>query len=92
MDERSEKPESASKKRKSLPAAVVGQEIPQPPPRKEKITAELSAEAYERLWLHCKKLDMTQSEAIEKLINTYLRRFVISDRGTAEAGDREAAA
>jgi hypothetical protein len=55
---------------------------------KVKSTIHLSAEASQRLSVHCAMLGMDRSELVESLIQTHLRRFVVSDRGGAgdEAG------
>lgn len=52
---------------------------------KVKATIHLSVEASQRLTVHAAMLGMDRSELVESLINQHLRRFVVSDRGGAEA-------
>jgi len=48
-----------------------------------KSTIHLSAEASQRLSVHCAMLSMDRSELVESLIQAHCRRFVVSDRGGA---------
>jgi len=62
-----------------------------PASSKVKATIHLSIEADQRLNIHCAMMRKDRSELIEELINTHLRRYVVSDRGGGEqgAGDDE---
>lgn len=57
---------------------------------KVKATIHLSTEASQRLTIHAAMMGMDRSELVESLIHTHLRRFVVSDRGGAEAGEPQA--
>lgn len=60
---------------------------------KVKATIHLSVDADQRLSVHATMLKMDRSELVESLINQYLRRFVVSDRGGPDgAAGGEAAA
>ena len=54
---------------------------------KVKATIHLSGEASQRLAVHAAMLGMDRSGLVESLIQTHLRRFVVSDRGGAESGN-----
>ena len=77
-----ETPESESGKRRKRGAA-------KPPGRqaatKVKATIHLSVEASQRLTVHAAMMGMDRSELVESLINRHCRRFVVSDRGGADA-------
>ena len=76
----------ARKRQSAKPATVQGA-------AKVKTTIHLSVEADQRLSIHATMLKMDRSELVESLIQQYLRRFVVSDRGGAEnAASGEAAA
>jgi hypothetical protein len=51
---------------------------------KVKATIHLNVEADQRLSVHATMMKMDRSELVEFLINQYLRRFVVSDRGGPE--------
>jgi hypothetical protein len=59
---------------------------------KVKATIHLSVEADKRLSVHATMMEMDRSALVEKLINDHLRRYVVSDRGGADAAVGEAAA
>lgn len=70
----------SGKGRKRQPGkAAAGQAAP-----KVKATIHLSGEADERLSIHAIKMGMDRSELVEWLIEKYLRRWVVSDRGGTE--------
>ena len=52
-----------------------------PAASKVKATIHLSSESHQRLSVHAAMLGMDRSELVESLINTHLKRFVVSDRG-----------
>ncbi len=54
---------------------------------KVKATLHLSVEASQRLSVHATMLGVDRSELIEQLIRENLKRFVVSDRGGANAGN-----
>ncbi|MDG3008520.1 ribbon-helix-helix domain-containing protein [Paludisphaera mucosa] len=61
---------------------------------KVKATIHLSVEADQRLNIHCAMTGLDRSELVEQLINTHLRRYVVSDRGGGDSArevDGEAA-
>ncbi len=61
--------------------------------KKVKSTIHLSVEASQRLDIHATMMGFDRSALVEKLINDYLRRYVVSDRGrTDETATDEAAA
>ncbi|MFO0888211.1 MAG: hypothetical protein U0790_03585 [Isosphaeraceae bacterium] len=78
----------AGKSRKRLPA--------KPPGRngggKLKATIHLSIEASQRLDIHATMMGTDRSSLVEQLINTHLRRYVVSDRGGPEAQGEPSAA
>lgn len=53
---------------------------------KVKATLHLSVEASQRLSVHATMLGVDRSELVEQLIRENLKRFVVSDRGGANAG------
>ena len=60
---------------------------------KVKSTVHLSVEADQRLSIHATMMGLDRSALVEKLINDYLRRYVVSDRGGPDdAAAGEAAA
>ena len=59
---------------------------------KVKATIHLSSEADKRLSVHATMMEMDRSELVEFLIVTYLKRYVVSDRGGETGGAGEAAA
>jgi hypothetical protein len=59
---------------------------------KVKATIHLSVEASQRLDIHATMMGMDRSSLVEQLINTHLRRFVVSDRGGPDCPAEEAAA
>ena len=70
-----------------------GKAANRPAGSKLKATLHLSVEASQRLTVHAAMMGMDRSELVEKLIHEHLRRFVVSDRGGADApGGGEAAA
>jgi hypothetical protein len=79
---------AASKPRRRAAAKAVGRQAVS----KVKATIHLSVEASQRLTVHAAMLGMDRSELVESLIQTHLRRFVVSDRGQAAAGPEEGAA
>lgn len=50
---------------------------------KVKATIHLSGDADKRLSVHATMMEMDRSELVEYLIQTHLKRWVISDRGLA---------
>lgn len=56
---------------------------------KVKTTISLSADASRRLAVHAAMTDADKSEVVEQLIQTHLRRYVVSDRAGIGAGDSE---
>jgi hypothetical protein len=87
MTEQSEGLSGKGRKRHAVKAAT-GQGV-----GKVKATIHLSIEAAERLGIHAIKMNMDRSELVEWLIEKYLRRWVVSDRGGTEgAAGGEAAA
>jgi hypothetical protein len=61
--------------------------------KKVKATIHLSAEADKRLSVHATMMEMDRSELVEFLVVTYLKRYVVSDRGGADgAGEMQAVA
>jgi hypothetical protein len=59
---------------------------------KVKATVHLSVDSSQRLTIHAAMLGMDRSELVESLIQTHLRRFVVSDRGGQEDAAGETAA
>lgn len=81
--------EPANGKARKRPAVKAASE---PSAKKVKSTIHLSREADQRLDIHCTMMGYDRSGLVEHLINTHLRRFVVSDRGGAgESGGGEAA-
>jgi hypothetical protein len=77
------------KTRKRAPAKAAGRQAVS----KVKATIHLSVEADQRLSVHAAMLRMDRSELVEFLIQSHLKRFVVSDRGGPEdAGSGDAAA
>jgi hypothetical protein len=58
---------------------------------KLKATIHLSVEASQRLDIHATMMGMDRSSLVEQLINTHLRRYVVSDRGGPESAESSAA-
>jgi len=54
---------------------------------KVKATLHLSVAASQRLSVHATMLGVDRSELVEQLIRENLKRFVVSDRGGANAGN-----
>jgi hypothetical protein len=52
---------------------------------KVKCTIHLSLEASQRLDIHATMMGFDRSALVEKIINDTLRRYVVSDRGGADA-------
>lgn len=73
-----ETPDSGNGKGRKRPAAkpATRQAV-----SKVKSTIHLSAEASQRLDIHCTMMGFDRSGLVEKLINDHLRRYVVSDRG-----------
>jgi hypothetical protein len=69
--------QESGKSRKRQPAKALSRQ----PATKVKSTIHLSTEASQRLDIHCAMLGFDRSEMVESLINTHLRRFIVSDRG-----------
>lgn len=63
-----------------------------PAASKVKATIHISVEASQRLTIHAAMMGMDRSELVERLINDHLRRWVVSDRGGADAAADEPAA
>lgn len=59
---------------------------------KAKCTIHLSVEASQRLDIHATMMGMDRSGLVEHLINSHLRRYVVSDRGGADAAVESPAA
>ena len=85
----SDTPELENGKNRKRPAVKAATEQK---PKKTKVTLHLSREADQRLDIHCTMMGLDRSSLMEKLINTHLRRWVVSDRGGQENGAEEAAA
>lgn len=62
-------------------ASITARDLPTPGEKPVKTTISLDAETHERLWLHARKLGVSQDSLVADLINTHLRRFVVQDRG-----------
>jgi hypothetical protein len=75
-------PENGSGKPRRRPAAKAAA---RPAAAKVKATIHLSVEASQRLSVHAAMMGMDRSELVEALIGQHLRRFVVSDRGGADA-------
>ncbi|WP_076351836.1 ribbon-helix-helix protein, CopG family [Paludisphaera borealis] len=75
-----------SKKRQSLKA------VNRQAAAKVKATIHLSVDSSQRLTIHAAMLGLDRSELVEQLIQTHLRRFVVSDRGGQEELADDAAA
>ncbi len=71
---------------------VTGKAAARPAAAKVKSTIHLSVEASQRLTVHAAMMGVDRSSLVEQLINLYLRRFVVSDRGGAGDAASEAAA
>lgn len=52
---------------------------------KLKSTIHLTVEASQRLDIHATMMGLDRSALVERLINEHLRRYVVSDRGGADA-------
>ena len=85
----SEPSESGSAKGRKRPGSktVTGQGA-----GKVKATIHLSPDADKRLSIHATMMEMDRSELMEHLIVTYLKRYVVSDRGGEAGAVDEAAA
>jgi hypothetical protein len=59
---------------------------------KVKSTIHLSVEASQRLDIHATMMGMDRSALVEHLINSHLRRYVVSDRGGADTSAESPAA
>jgi hypothetical protein len=59
---------------------------------KVKATIHISPDADKRLSVHATMMEMDRSELVELLIQTHLKRYVVSDRGQAEIASGDAAA
>lgn len=64
---------------------ATGKAATRPAANKVKSTIHLSVEASQRLDVHATMMRLDRSALVEKLINDHLRRYVISDRGGADA-------
>jgi hypothetical protein len=85
-----EVPEGGSGKTRKRPAAKAasGQGS-----AKCKVTLHLSSEADKRLSIHSTMMEIDRSTLVELLIQTHLKRWVVSDRGSGgEAASGDAAA
>lgn len=60
--------------------------------KKVKSTIHLSVEASQRLDIHATMMGMDRSGLVEHLINSHLRRYVVSDRGGPDASAESPAA
>lgn len=58
---------------------------------KVKSTIHLSLETSQRLDIHATMMGMDRSSLVGLLIDTHLRRFIVSDRGGAQPADPSAA-
>lgn len=83
-----DQPTSQTGKPRKRPAAKVPT---RPAATKVKATIHLSVEASQRLTVHAAMMGMDRSALVEQLIREGLRRFVVSDRGGADQGPKEAA-
>lgn len=52
---------------------------------KVKTTIHITTEASQRLAIHAAMMGMDRSELVESLIHQHLRRWIVSDRGGADA-------
>lgn len=59
---------------------------------KLKATIHLSVEASQRLDIHATMMGTDRSSLVEQLINTHLRRYVVSDRGGPDSPAEPSAA
>lgn len=59
---------------------------------KVKATIHISLEASQRLDIHATMMGLDRSSLVESLIQTHLRRWIVSDRGGHEATAEEPAA
>jgi hypothetical protein len=75
MAETAESGNGKARKRTAAKAAT-GQVV-----KKVKATIHLSAEADKRLSIHATMMELDRSELIELLVETHLKRWVVSDRG-----------
>ncbi len=86
MSEAMEAESGKARKRSAIKAAL------EQKPKKTKVTIHLSREADQRLDIHCTMMGLDRSALMEKLINTHLRRWIVSDRGGQESGVEDAVA
>ena len=79
-----ESPEGGNGKarKRSAAKAATGQVA-----KKVKATIHLSVEADKRLSIHATMMELDRSELIELLIETHLKRWVVSDRGNDRGGE-----
>jgi hypothetical protein len=82
-----ESPESGNGKTRKRQTGKTGV---RPAVSKVKSTIHLSLEASQRLTVHAAMLGLDRSELVEHLINTHLKRFVVSDRGGTESNGEAA--
>ena len=75
-------PEASNGKARRRPAAKAAA---RPAASKVKATIHLSVEASQRLTVHAAMMQLDRSALVEKLISDHLRRYVVSDRGGADA-------